>query len=141
MLLADKHDLQASLGLALVCIEERELNFYTQNCYTVGTQAAMLSGFAFAAIIDGVAETVVDRDGTSLYMQAFWSLSTMLAMLLEIMTVVKSIQLGIMGNGLALRGPEGSMTRAVLVMRTEYKSVHRLFYTGLFFFHISARSA
>ena len=40
MLLADKHDLQEQLKLSLVLIEEKELNFYTQNCYTVGTQAA-----------------------------------------------------------------------------------------------------
>ena len=30
------------------------------------------------------------------------------------------------------------MTRAVMVMRGEYKTLHRMFYTGLAFFHISA---
>lgn len=54
------------------------------------------------------------------------------------MTVVKAMQLSIMGPGLALRGPEGSMTRAVLVMRSEYKSIHGRFYFGLICIHISA---
>lgn len=40
MLLADKHDLQQQLKLSLLHIEEKELHFYTQNCYTVGTQAS-----------------------------------------------------------------------------------------------------
>ena len=39
-LLADKHDLQQKLKLSLLHIEEKELNFYSQNCYTVGTEAA-----------------------------------------------------------------------------------------------------
>ena len=34
MLLADKHDLQNKLRLNLLQIEEKELNFYTQSCYT-----------------------------------------------------------------------------------------------------------
>ena len=67
-----------------------------------------------------------------------WAAVTVLAMLLEIMAVIKAMQLSIMGPGLALRGPEGSMTRAVLVMRSEYRKVHRLFYSGLFCFHVSA---
>ena len=33
-------------------IEERELNYYTQNALTVGTQAALLAGFAFTGIIE-----------------------------------------------------------------------------------------
>uniref|UniRef100_A0A7S0PYC4 Uncharacterized protein n=1 Tax=Coccolithus braarudii TaxID=221442 RepID=A0A7S0PYC4_9EUKA len=133
MLLADKHDLQERLKLQLVHIEDKELNFYTQNCYTVGTQAALLSGFAFSAL-----NATPDWEEGGTWLQVFWSLSTVLAMLFEIMTVVKSMQLSIMGPGLALRGPEGSMTRAVLVMRSEYKSIHRLFYLGLICFHISA---
>ena len=38
-------------------IEERELNYYTNNALTVGTQAALLAGFAFTGIrIDEVNE-------------------------------------------------------------------------------------
>ena len=154
-----------------------------------------------------------------------WSVATVLSMIFELMTVVKAtrerarerggrvtsaslsvqprpcppqaMQLSIMAPGLALRGPEGSMTRAVMVrrggagrggerwggvgrcgemwgrcggeaaasshpfllsarplargdlswtcpcsgqvMRGEYKSLHRYFYAGLFFFHISVQ--
>ena len=52
MLLADKRDLQNSLKLSLIQIEEKELNYYTNNCMTIGTQAAMLTGFAFAALVE-----------------------------------------------------------------------------------------
>ncbi len=133
MLLADKNDLHQRLKLNLIQIDEKELNFYTQNCYTLGTQAALLSGFAFTAIVE--ARDEADAESS---MQIVWSASTVLAMVFELMTVVKSMQLSIMAPGLALRGPEGSMTRAVLVMRAEYKVLHRLFYAGLVFFHVSA---
>ena len=44
MLLADKHNLQQELKLNLLHIEDKELNYYPQNSYTVGTQAALLAG-------------------------------------------------------------------------------------------------
>ena len=94
-----------------------------------------------------------------------WSVATVLSMIFELMTVVKAtrerararggrvtsaslsvqprpsppqaMQLSIMAPGLALRGPEGSMTRALVTMRAEYRKVHAYFYAGLFFFHIS----
>ena len=37
----------------------------------------------------------------------------MLAMVFEIMALVKATELAITGPGLALRGPEGSMTHAI----------------------------
>ena len=52
MLLADKYDLQEQLKLSLLQIEDKELNFFTQNCYTVGTQAALIAGFVFSAIVE-----------------------------------------------------------------------------------------
>ncbi len=152
MLLADKRDLQNSLKLSLLQIEEKELNFYTTNCHTVGTQAALLAGFGFAALIEsrsgnesfttGMYETM-DSNGNILRapveahivpLRVTWFCVTVIAMCLEIFAVVKAMQLSILGPGLALRGPEGSMTRALVVMRVEYKKVHNLFYAGLGFF-------
>lgn len=133
MLLADKYDLQERLKLNLLQIEDKELNFYTQNCYTVGTQAALISGFAFSAIVEAR-----DMDNITPWFKMSWSIVTVLSMIFELMGVVKAMQLSIMAPGLALRGPEGSMTRAVMVMRGEYKTLHRMFYAGLAFFHVSA---
>jgi hypothetical protein len=135
MLLADKRDLQNSLKVSLLQIEEKELNYYTQNCMTVGTQAALLAGFAFAAIIED-RFTAVAADSQKI-VQSGWYIVTTIAMALQILTLIKSMQLSILGPGLALRGPEGSMTRALVAMRLEYKHVHRLFYTGLCAFLIS----
>lgn len=52
MLAADKRFLQQNLKLRLTEIEDKELALYTQNLQTIGTQAALLMGFAFAAIYE-----------------------------------------------------------------------------------------
>ena len=128
------------LKLSLIQIEEKELNFYTNNCMTVGTQAALLAGFGFTGIIEVNLMKVKDDSGETVDITAFkilWFSATVIAMILEISSLIKAMQLSILGPGLALRGPEGSMTRALAVMRVEYKKVHNLFYAGLGFFLIS----
>lgn len=37
--------------VSLIEIRQKELDFYTRNCISIGTQAALLSGFAYAGII------------------------------------------------------------------------------------------
>ena len=51
MLYADKRALETNLKVELLEIREKELNFYTNNCQNIGTQAAMLAGFAFAGMM------------------------------------------------------------------------------------------
>lgn len=40
-----------TLQVSLIEIRQKELDFYTRNCISIGTQAALLSGFAYAGII------------------------------------------------------------------------------------------
>ena len=51
MLYADKRALETNLQVSLLKIREKELQFYTQNCIAIGTQAALLSGFPYNGII------------------------------------------------------------------------------------------
>merc|ERR1719453_1118547 len=55
-------------------------------------------------------------------------------MVFQVMATLKSVQLAILGPKLALRGPDGSMKRAVLAMRQQEKIMHWYFYAGLCFF-------
>ena len=114
-------------------IEERELNYYTNNALTVGTQAALLAGFAFTGIIEAPWDYFNDIPVPP-SLQAFCIISQVLGMLFEILAIVKSVQISILGPGLALRGSEGSMTRALSVMRHEQRRLHWEFYIGLIFF-------
>ena len=117
-------------------IEERELNYYTNNALTVGTQAALLAGFAFTGIIEAPWDFFQDMN-VPYPVRALCVISTLLGMIFEILAIVKSVQISILGPGLALRGSEGSMTRALSVMRHEQRRLHWQFYIGLFFFHLA----
>ena len=119
-------------------IEERELNFYTQNCYTVGTQAALLAGFAFTGIVEAPWDYLQDPvNNVPQALRVCTILATLLGMIAEVMCVVKSVQVSILGPGLAIRGPEGSMARALTVMRVELDRLHSQFYIGVFFYHLA----
>ena len=116
MLLADKLDLQNKLKLNMLQIEERELNYYTTNAMTVGTQAALLAGFAFTGVIEAPWDYLSDNNVAD-WVIAMCVCSTLFGMLFQVLAIVKSVQISILGPGLALRGSEGSMTRALSVMR------------------------
>ena len=136
MLLADKEDLQRRLKLQILQIEEKELNHYTTNSYTLGTQAALLAGFAFTVLIEAPWYRILENAPEWLVLLSV--LTNAVGMLLEMMAVVKSVQLAILGPKLALRGPDGSVSCAVLTLRRQEQRMHRQFYAGLVFFHFSA---
>ncbi|KAL3901531.1 MAG: hypothetical protein SGPRY_012262, partial [Prymnesium sp.] len=136
MLLADKRDLENRLKVSVLHIEEKELQLYTNNCNTIGTQAALLSGFAFTAIIETPLDAFIET--TERDTKSVWYAVTIVTMLLELAALVKAMQLSLWAPNLALRGPEGSMTVSLIVMRAEYKKVQSLFYAGLVGFHASA---
>ena len=48
MLLADKHNFRQAMKLRLLHIEEKELAYYTQNCYAMGTRSAVLILFSLS---------------------------------------------------------------------------------------------
>jgi len=135
MLLADKHDLQQRLKLQILQIEEKELNHYTTNANTLGTQAALLAGFAFTSLIEAPWYEMLESNEK--WRVAVCVCTALMGLLFEVMAVLRSVQLAILAPKLALRGPDGSMTRAVLVMRREERRMHWYFYAGLFFFWIA----
>jgi hypothetical protein len=135
MLLANKKDLQQKLRLSILTIEEKELIFYFQNMQRVGTISAFFALFILGAF-QGREPIQEDVDNNPIIVNSFLPVN-MIALLLECTVVYRTMELCIRGPGLGLRGPEGSMTRAVFIMRQESKVVYRIFYAGLFFFLVS----
>lgn len=133
MLYADKRALETNLKVSLLQIRERELNFYTQNCLAVGTQSALLAGFAFA----GLTQVSVPHDA-HYAVKLLYLLFTTGAMSCELIAVLNTTLLSMLGPGLALRGPDGSMHKAVDGMMYEYRKAFFTFGLGLIAFHFSA---
>jgi hypothetical protein len=133
MLYADKRALETNLKVNLLAIREKELNYYAQNCAAVGTQAALLAGFAYS----GLTQVAVPLDSQYI-LKLSYLLVTATAMCLELIAVMNTTLLSMMGPGLALRGPDGSMHPAVDGMMEEYRAAYLNFLLGLIFFHFSA---
>ena len=133
MLFADKRALETNLKVGLLQIREKELNFYTQNCLAVCTQAALLAGFAYS----GLTQVSIPEEA-NFWVRLLYLAVTVMAMCFEIIAVLNTTLLAIVGPGLALRGPDGSMHPAVDGMMAEYKHALSCFKLGLVCFHFSA---
>ena len=94
--------------VSLLKIREKELQFYTQNCIAIGTQAALLSGFAY----NGIIQVDIPEESSDV-LKALYLCVTTAAMGFELIAVLNSTLCSMLGPGLALRGPDGSMHRAV----------------------------
>ena len=133
MLWADKRALETNLKLSLLQIRERELIFYTNNCLSISTQSALLAGFAYAALMPGVSlEDAHLGHGAlkdSKIIKMLYLICSISALGLQLIAVVSTTLLSMLGPGLALRGPDGSMHTAVDGMVDEYRTA---FYTFLF---------
>lgn len=104
-----------------------------QNCLAVGTQAALLAGFAYS----GLTQVAIPPEAAYV-LKLMYLLVTTTAMCLELIAVMNTTLLSMMGPGLALRGPDGSMHPAVDGMMVEYKTAYISFVLGLVAFHLSA---
>mmetsp|Transcript_36577 Transcript_36577/g.77085 ORF Transcript_36577/g.77085 Transcript_36577/m.77085 type:complete len:232 (-) Transcript_36577:693-1388(-) len=135
MLLADKEHLERDLKRSLLLLAEKELVFFEQALISVGTQAALIAGFASGIIIETASDLLPDAH---MAIQVGWIFATTTGMVLEISCVVFAMQLSILAPGLALRGPDGSMHPAVDGMMIEYRTAYYSFVLGLVFFHFSA---
>ena len=150
MLYADKQNLKTEIAVELLRVREKEINFYSGNLTMVGTQSALLAGFAFAILAQknftlpaggfwpaewrealGMSQIDPDQYGWSAESveQGFhgWTweiiviqlcqcahlISITIAMSLQLWTLYTCVLTNILGLSLALRGPEGSVDRAV----------------------------
>ena len=133
MLFADKNALRTQLKVNMLRIRERELLYYTNNCLAISTSAALLAGFAWY----GLTEVPFDSNASAVT-QTMYLVVTTLIMGLELLTVVNATLCAILGPGLALRGPDGSMHNAVQGMMTHYRFTLACFTLGLICFMLSA---
>ena len=71
--------------VSLLKIREKELQFYTQNCIAIGTQAALLSGFAY----NGIIQVDIPSDSSD-WLKTLYLTVTTAAMGFELIAVLNS---------------------------------------------------
>ncbi len=97
------------------------------------SQAALLSGFAY----NGIIQVDIPTESSD-WLKTLYLCVTTAAMGFELIAVLNSTLCSMLGPGLALRGPDGSMHRAVDGLMLEYRLTFLFFTAGLVAFHVSA---
>mmetsp|Transcript_56605 Transcript_56605/g.113346 ORF Transcript_56605/g.113346 Transcript_56605/m.113346 type:complete len:225 (-) Transcript_56605:204-878(-) len=127
MLAADKLLLQSNLRQNAIKLKEKEFTLHHENFSNVGTQAALLAGFT----VTGLIEFSMPVDANRILQFAYYVL-TVLSLGMNLSCVSSTTALSVFGTGLALRGPDGSMVRAVDGMYAERSQIFATFGIGLF---------
>jgi len=131
MLRADIGALNAQLNLNALQIRQIELDFYQGTLNAVVTSSSIL----FAAALNAFGTYFVDPDA-NVVPRALYFGGMAGATALEFACLITALFAVIMGPNLALRGPEGSMDRAVDGMRDITWQMVRFFVGGLGFFEL-----
>jgi hypothetical protein len=111
MLAADKLQLQSQLRQQAVSLKEKEFNLHHSNLMTVGTQAAVLAGLDITMFIEFTPAPVSEWKFAMVPRVLSFVYYTMIsaAFCSNMMVVSQTTALSVLGAGLALRGPDGSM--------------------------------
>jgi hypothetical protein len=134
MLAADKLQLQSALKQQAVSLKEKEFNLHHTNLMTVGTQASVLAGLDITMFIEF--QPAPDSDwgpyeNVSRMLKFVYYTIIVAAFCCNMMVVSQTTVLSVLGAGLALRGPDGSMMVATDALYDERVRVFSTFGRGL----------
>mmetsp|Transcript_13267 Transcript_13267/g.25432 ORF Transcript_13267/g.25432 Transcript_13267/m.25432 type:complete len:213 (-) Transcript_13267:198-836(-) len=136
MLAADKLLLQSNLKRNATELKEKEFRLHHDNFAAVGTQAAVLAGFAVAALVE-----LDVPPHTSPFLQFCFFVSTVVSLAANLQCVASTTCVSVWGSSLALRGPDGSVLKAVENMFAERRRIFSLFASGVVAVHSAAMFA
>mmetsp|Transcript_12640 Transcript_12640/g.14966 ORF Transcript_12640/g.14966 Transcript_12640/m.14966 type:complete len:217 (+) Transcript_12640:99-749(+) len=127
MLAADRLVIQSSLKQNAIQLKEKELNLHNTNFGSLGTQSAVLAGFAVTALI----EFGPPPEPRNKYLELAYYACVITSLVTNLYCVAGSTFLSVFATNLALRGPDGSVERAVEGMHEERRNVFAAFAAGL----------
>jgi len=127
MLKAQQNQLAQSANIDLVNIRTAEIEYFVQFFTNFGTQCALIAGFQLSSICQ------VDTSGAARWSAYLYWISSALCICLSLHVLLCSVYSTVFGQGLALRGPTGSMVRAVDGMCAEQYEIIYIFSGNVFF--------
>lgn len=117
-------------------IQEKEMTLYTKCNAIIAKHAAFFSLIAYSAL--SMTPQWLDAALTSQTKRFFFYIFVSIAIGFNMLTMVVTSWCMIFGPGLAIRGPPGSMKRAVSGMRDEETMTHLFFACGQGFLTLAA---
>jgi len=155
MLDADKSALEYELRVQMLSLQWKELQYLHRNFQNLATSSAVLVGFGFQAL--GISSSYHPERGTDhlsiwelpakqllsgyfiseVMFQAMFATAASFALAFNLLSLFISTISSMCGPGMALRGPEGSVSLAVRHMEQQLKRALRFFGRGVVAFIIT----
>lgn len=131
---ANQHALYQQTNQGLLGIRQAEINYYINLCVAFGTQAALIGGFTYGVFTQN--QFNEDNTYSSWFQDVYW-VSSSGTIAASVHVILTSMLIQVLGPGLALHGPIGSMARACEGMRREQRTVITAFIVMIVLFSIS----
>jgi hypothetical protein len=127
---ASQQALVQETNMNLISIRQAELNYFNTFFSNFGTQCALLIGFICGSIsqVPGVG-----ADIPLFWVWLYW-ITSAVCLAAAVHVLVCTVFVNVFGQGLALRGPVGSMIRAVNGMVLEQEQIIIAFIAAMIFF-------
>lgn len=141
MLSAQKALLQASVQEQGAQLQSQELQYFSANFSMISTMASVIAGFAFSGLLigpdyDGPWLTTRKSSNTNSTVIGLYYGFASTAIGLCLLSCIICTVINVRGAGLALRGPDGSLKRAVDSMRLYQRCALVFLSFGVISFHI-----
>jgi hypothetical protein len=133
MLAADRQAVESDLQAQSVRIKEIEMSNIDRYLQAIGTQAALVSGFALGSNVIGI---MLENGAHPLMQGAFFTFNN-LSLVCEMYCVMNSTLVSVLGPTVALTGKKGSMHESVRAMKEERLKILNAFVWGAKFFAFS----
>jgi hypothetical protein len=131
---ADQHVLLQETNLGVLDIRQSELDYRIDLNTAFGTQAALIGGFSYGVYSQNPLNENTTYSGT--FLDLYWAVSAV-TIACAIHIILTTMTLQVLGPGLALNGPVGSMAKANDGLRIEQQPVVISFLIMMIFFAIS----
>jgi hypothetical protein len=138
MLKAEQNKLAHEASVSLVDIRNIELQYYMTFFNTIAVQFTFIAGYQLTTYYntEALSYTAFEPDVQEAFQVCYWFF-TIISVFLSLEGMLVSVYTVMFGQALALRGPAGSMIRAINGFEKEQKHVLVVFSMTLFFLGIA----
>ena len=133
---ANQKQLCQATNQGLLSIRQSEINYYQSLNVAFGTQAALIGGFTYGVFTQNQINDQNGYSGIDALADCYWVCSAV-TIALSVHVILCTTLMQVLGPGLSLNGPVGSMARATEGMRIEQKPIIRSFIAMMIMFAVS----
>ena len=138
MLYASKEELQSDTRVRLLAIKYRELEWLMDSCRYVAQLSALISGYGYTALLyTKYIDNQLCDPNEPLCAEMTYPLCVTITFCLSIFSLFATMVITLLAPAIALRGPQGSVSRCVDVAIQEYQYALVLFGGSVFMLLVS----